>query len=98
LLQERAERVATLAVLWRVALGRDEGLFFRENPSRPRARWTPERLVAISARSTSVAVSSATVASGISATILTSNSAIEPWMGDTFPPPRGRGSSDFVSR
>lgn len=96
--QEFAERFAPLAVLRRVAFEGDEGLFFREKPSRPRARWTPERLVSIFDRFMSAAASSATVASGISATIFASSSAVDPWIGEGFPPPRGRGSSDFVSR
>ena len=96
--QERAELFAAFEVLWRVALRRDEGLFFREKPSRASARVTPDRLVLIPERFISTSASSTTVASGVSATIAASISATRSWIGDTLPPPRGRGSSELVSR
>ncbi len=98
LVQERAEFFAPFEILWRVALRRDEGLFFRENPSRASARVTPDRLVLMPERRISISESSATVASGVSATIRASNSATWSWIGERLPPPRGRGSSEFVSR
>lgn len=98
LVQERTEFFAAFEVLWRVALRRDEGLFFREKPSRARARVTLDRLVAILERRISISASSATVASGVSATSFASSSATWSWIGETLPPPRGRGSSEFVSR
>ncbi len=61
-------------MLRRVSFGRDERLFLRENPSRRSARCTPERLVAAPERSISASASSATVASGISFTIVTRSS------------------------
>ena len=96
--QKRAELFAAFAVLGRVALRRDEGLFFRENPRRASARVTPDRLVLMPERCMSTSVSSTTVASGISATTAARSSATSSWIGETLPPPRGRGSSEFVSR
>jgi len=98
LVQERAEFFAALEILWRVALRRDEGLFFREKPSRASARVTPDRLVVMPERRISISANSSTVASGVSATIFASRSATWSWIGETLPPPRGRGSSEFVSR
>lgn len=97
-LEERAEFFAPLSVLGRVSFEGDEGLFFREKPSRKSARWTADRLVDVRERLMSTSASSATVASGISATIVASKSAIDPWIGETLPPPRGRGSTELVSR
>ena len=97
-LEERAEFLSAFVMLGRVAFDGDERLFFRENPSRKSARWTAERLVDVRERFMSTDASSATVESGISATIAASNSASAPRIGERLPPPRGLGSSEFVSR
>jgi hypothetical protein len=93
-------RGAPDGVLGRVALCRHEALFFREKPSRRSARCTEDTEVATDAPRLSASASSAAVASGIAATRARSSVATcsPPVIGDGFPPPRGRGSIEPVSR
>src|SRR5262249_44100843 len=83
--QQGRDQPTPVAVLRRLAFGRDEFLFFREKPSRCIARFTAARLVLTLVRSTSAASSSAAVASGRWATIRRNSSATLPLIGELLP-------------
>lgn len=96
--QECRYDAATPSIFRCVPFRRNKLLFFRENPSRCRARLTAAKLVLIPVRRTSRFINSATVASGVTATSSRSSSATFPRMGDSRPPLRGRGPTEPVSR